>query len=271
MDRPAPDAAPGAQEGRPRASLPHRLELAALKRLLPVDRLPRMACLDIGMPDPSLSAALRALGGAWRTAARSPERAAEASAFLGDPSVCCLGADGRIPFPDRSLDCVVVALGILAAVPDAVFFVRECNRVLRPSGLLVLSVQARRALSLADALRRRAAPAGAYAASFTEKSLYGILKSGFDVDTVDGWGRFFVELVRLRDLALSRAGVPDAERVRRLAGAYAAARVADLPLHGFRPHVIALSARRRQWSSRDIPALSDGRSIGEAVLFHPPA
>jgi SAM-dependent methyltransferase len=271
MDRKPRDPAPGTPERRLRDSLPQRLELAAALRLLPADRLPRMACLDIGMPNPAMSAALRAKGGAWRTVARSPARAAEASAFLGDPSVCCLGAEGTVPFPDRSLDCVVVALGMLEALPDPIAFVRECNRVLRPSGLLVLSVQVRRALSLADALRRRAAPSGPHAATFTGKSLYDLLKSGFDVDTVDGWGRFFVEIVRLRELALARSGVPGAERAARLRAAYAAARAADVPLLWLRPHVVALSARRRQWSDRNIPALADGRSIGEAVLFHPPA
>lgn len=258
-------------EERLRALLPHRLELAAVKRLLPADRLPHMACLDVGMPNPAMSAALRASGGAWRTVARSPEAAAEASAFLRDPSVCCLGADGRIPFPPHSFDAVVVALGMLGAVPDAVAFVRECNRVLRPDGLLVVSVQARRPLSLSDALRRRAAPVGPHAATFTEDSLYQLLKSGFNVDSIGAWSRFFLELARLRDLALEMRGASPDERAARLRGAYAAARVADALCFWGRRHVLSVSARRRQWSSRDIPALVDGRSIGEAVIFNPPA
>ena len=53
--------------------------------------------------------------------------------------------------------------------------------------------------------------------------------------------------------------------------AYALARVADALCFWGRRHVLAVSARRRQWSSRDIPALVDGRSIGEAVIFNPPA
>ena len=63
---------PLSPEERLRALLPERLELAAVTRLLPADRLPHMACLDVGMPNPAMSAALRRLGGVWRTAARSP-------------------------------------------------------------------------------------------------------------------------------------------------------------------------------------------------------
>ena len=256
---------------RLRALLPHRLELAAVTRLLPADRLSHMACLDVGMPNPAMSSGLRALGGAWRTVARSPEAAAEASEFLGDASVCCLAADGSVPFPSHSFDAVVVALGILCAVPDATAFVRECNRVLRPDGLLVLSVQARRPLSLADAFRRRLAPSGPHAAVFTEDSLYQLLKSGFNVDSIEAHSRFFLELARLRDLALEMRGASPDERAARLRGAYSAARVADALCFWGRRHVLAVSARRRQWSSRDIPALADGRSIGEAVIFNPPA
>ena len=258
-------------EERLRALLPERLELAAVTRLLPADRLPHMACLDVGMPNPAMSAALRRLGGVWRTAARSPEAAAEASAFLGDASVCCLAADGAIPFPGHSFDAIVVALDMLCAVPDALAFVRECNRILRPDGLLVLSVQARRPFSLSDAIRRRIAPAGPHAAVFTENSLYQLLKNGFNVDSIESHSRFFLELARLRDLALEIRGASPDERAARLRAAYVLARVADALCFWGRRHVLAVSARRRQWSSRDIPALADGRSIGEAVIFNPPA
>ena len=271
MDTDTTGIRPLTPEERPRALLPHRLELAAVTRLLPADRLPHMACLDVGMPNPAMSAALRARGGAWRTVARSPEAAAEASAFLGDASVCCLGADGRIPFPPHSFDAVVVAVDMLCAVPDALSFVRECNRVLRPDGLLVLSVQARRPFSISDAIRRRIAPAGPHAAVFTENSLYQLLKNGFNVDSIEAHSRFFLEIARLRDLALEMRGASPDERAARLRAAYAVARVADALCFWGRRHVLAVSARRRQWSSRDIPALVDGRSIGEAVIFNPPA
>lgn len=259
-------------EARFGAIAPRRMELAAILKLLPAGELPRMACLDVGAPDPVFSRELRARGGAWRTVSRSPAHAAAAEAFLGE-KVGCLGAGGAIPLPDHSFDAAVVALDILAAMPDAVAFARECNRVLKPSGLLVLSVQARRAFSLPDAIRRRRFPdpGDPYAAAFTEATVYNMLKNGFDVQQLVSWSRTGVELVRLREQRLVREGAPEAEVAARTGRLFRAAEFFDAPWFWARGHVITLSARRRRWSDRMAPVLSDGRTICEAVLFHPPA
>ena len=52
------------ETARFRAFLPRRMEVAAVAKLLPVGDLPRMACLDVGAPDPVFSQRLRSLGGA---------------------------------------------------------------------------------------------------------------------------------------------------------------------------------------------------------------
>ena len=68
--------------------------------------------------------------------------------------------------------------------------------------------------------------------------------------------------------ARARNGAPPpAARLRRR---YAVASVLDRLAFWTRGNVIALSARRRQWSRRSTPVLTDGRKIGEAVLFNPP-
>lgn len=259
-------------QSRFRAIAPRRLELAAALRLLPLGELPHMACLDVGAPDPVFSRELRARGGAWRTVARSPAHAKAASVALGE-AVGCLGADGSIPLPDHSFDAAVVALDILAAMPDALAFSRECNRVLKPSGLLVLSVQAKRAFSLPDSIRRRRFPDALdpYASDFTESSVYNLLKNGFDVQQLVTWSRLWVELVRLREQRLIRAGAGESEIAARTGTLYRVAEALDAPLFWARGHVMTLSARRRRWSDRMAPVLSDGRTICEAVLFNPPA
>lgn len=259
-------------EARFGAIAPRRMELAAVLKLLPAGELPHMACLDVGAPDPVFSRELRARGGAWRTVARSPAHAAAAAAFLGE-KVGCLGAGGSIPLPDHSFDAAVVALDILAAMPDAVTFARECNRVLKPSGLLVLSVQARRAFSLPDAIRRRRFPdpRDPYAAAFTEATVYNMLKNGFDVQQLVSWSRMGVELVRLREQRLVREGAPEETVAARTGRLFRAAALFDAPWFWARGHVITLSARRRRWSDRMAPVLSDGRTICEAVLFNPPS
>lgn len=267
METPSAPISPLSPEARFRTLLPQRLELAAILRHLPLSKLPRMACLDVGMPNPFLSRQLRAHGGAWRTIARSPARAKEAAEFLGEETHC-LGADGTIPFEAHVFDCVVVAEGMLSALPDPEAFVKECNRVLRTSGILVLSAVARRPFSLLGALRGPADRARPETVSFSESDLYQLLKNGFDVDSLDSYCRFFSEWVRLRAAARARNGAPTpAARLRRR---YAVASVLDRLAFWTRGNVIALSARRRQWSRRSTPVLTDGRKIGEAVLFNPP-
>lgn len=258
-------------EERFECSLPQRQELAAVLAHLPQADLPHMAMLDVGMPNPVMSKALRERGGAWATIARSPAHAAEASEFLG-ASVSCLGADGSIPFETHVFDGLVVALDMLAAMPDGGAFIKECNRVLKPSGLLILSAQAKRPGSLPDAVRRRrwSDPADPYSAAFTARDLYDFLKTGFDVLDVDGFSRFFVEFARLRELRLLQDGVPPDEVALRMRRRYAIAGALDRLAFWDRGHVILVAARRRQWSSRITPTLRDGRRIGEAVLFHPP-
>lgn len=252
-------------------SLPQRQELDAVLAHLPRADLPHMAMLDIGMPNPVMSRTLRERGGAWATVARSPAHAQEAATFLGAP-VSCLGADGSIPYGNHVFDGIVVALDMLAAMPDGGAFIKECNRVLKPSGLLILSAQAKRPGSLPDAVRRRrwSDPADPYSAAFTARDLYEFLKTGFDVLDVDGYSRFFVEFARLRELRLLQDGASADEVALRMRRRYAVAGALDKLAFWDRGHVTLVAARRRPWISRTTPTLRDGRRIGEAVLFQPP-
>lgn len=259
---------------RYRALLPQRLETAAIKRLLPRARaIGRMNLLDIGLPNPAASAELRACGGTWSTIARSPAHAAEAASFL-KTDVACLGCGGEIPYADRVFDVVVVALDIFTAMPDTMAFIKECNRVLRPTGLLILSVQAKRSLSILDSIRARHTkdPANPYAPKFTEESLFDTLKNGFDVLEVESYCKFFVEWARLRERKLAEDGLSEGQIAQQLGTRFAVSNVADKILSfAAKGHVIIVSARRRQWSNRVGPLMVDGHSISDTVLFHPPA
>lgn len=258
---------------RYRALLPQRIETAAIKRLLPRARsIGRMNLLDIGLPNPAASAELRACGGTWSTIARSPAHAAEASSFL-KTDVACLGRDGQIPFTDHVFDVVVVALDILTAMPDTMAFIKECNRVLRPTGILILSVQAKRPLSILDAIRARHTkdPANPYAPKFTEETLFDTLKNGFDVLEVESHCKFFVEWARLCERKLAEEGLSEGEIASRLRTRFAISNIADKILSfASKGHVIIVSARRRQWSNRVGPLMVDGKSISDTVLFNPP-
>ena len=251
-----------------RASLPQRLELDTIKRNFAKKNLHGKVLLDIGMPNPMMSALLRDTGGTWVSVARSPERAEEASRVL-EQEVVSLLADGGIPFEQHAFDGVVVSLGMLGAMEDPAFFIRECNRVLKSGGELILSTQYRKSLSLVNILRRRLynSMGGVVGRSYNERSLFRFLKTGFDVISVDSYCGFFVEWVRLHEYKLLMEGVPEDEVGSKLRWVY---RIADqLDLFGIwaRGHVLVVHARRRQWRERRTPVLADGRSMREAVLM----
>ena len=73
------------------------------------------------------------------------------------------GSALAIPFPDDSFD-IVFSHGVLHHVPDVLGAQGEIHRVLRPGGLLVAMLYARKSLNYQVSIRllRRAAVAGAY-------------------------------------------------------------------------------------------------------------
>lgn len=248
--------------------LPQRMELDCIMKNLPRKRMGGKVMLDIGMPNPIMSALLRDSGGAWATIARSPEDAQEASQVLR-AEVACLGAGGEIPFDQHSFDVVVVSLGMLTAMDDPLFFVKECNRVLKASGELIISTQFRKRFSLVNVLRRRAAGDDRKALvsrAYTERGLFSFLKTGFDVISESYFSRFFVELVRLREYGLVRGGADDETVCDDVGWRYKLADQLDFFTLWSKGYVITVHARRRQWRERTAPVLADGRTIHEAVL-----
>lgn len=251
-----------------RASLPQRLELGTIKKIFAKKNLHGKVLLDVGMPNPIMSALLRENGGTWVSVARSPELAEEASRIL-EREVVSLLADGGVPFEQHAFDGVVVSLDMLGAMEKPEFFIKECNRVLKSGGELILSTQYRKSLNLVNVLRRRLhnSVGGVVGRSYNERSLFRFLKTGFDVISVDTFCGFFVELVRLHAYKLLMEGMPEDEICSKLRWVY---RVADqLDFFGMwaRGHVLVVHARRRQWRERRTPVLADGRSMREAVLM----
>ncbi len=249
-----------------RNSLPQRLEIATIVRILDRHPINEVRLLDLGMPNPAMSLLLRQRGGRWDSVARSPEVAAEVQRILGG-EVPVLAPGGELPYEDRTFEWVVVALGVLTSMPDAESFVHECHRVLRPTGQMILSTQRLKPVSLVNWVRRAsgetAAERGNPRVGYNERDLFALLKTGFDVLDLHACSRLLVELVRIWELrALRRGG--SLRRVSRTAGVLY--RVADSLDWLGRGHVLTAHCRRRQWKPRTLPVLSDGRSIHEAVL-----
>ncbi len=252
-----------------RARLPQRMELDMVVKSLPRKKTDGMVMLDIGLPNPVMSAFLRENAGVWATIARSPEFAEEAAKFL-DSEVVCLDANGAIPFESHSFDVVVVSLGMLTAMGDPEFFIKECNRVLKSAGELIISTQYRKSFSLINVLREGAQKTigGIIGGSYTERGLFRFLKTGFDVISVDSYCGFFVELVRIHEYKLLMKGLEEDEVCAKVRLTYWLAEQLDFFTLWARGYVIVVHARRRQWRERATPVLADGRTIHEAVLTH---
>ena len=238
-----------------------------VERLVNIKRGDTRVMLDIGFPSPIMSAALREAGGQWCTIARSPEDAQDFAAFLSAP-VCCLESDGAIPFDAHSFDLIVVALDILAAIEDKELFLRECNRVLKTSGELIISTQFRQRFSLVNLLRNRLAERtdSLFGHSLSEAEIYKFMKPGFDVLGITYFSSFFTELARLHEEKLLAAGNEEEIVCAAMKWKYWVAGQLDFFTMWLRGHVATVRGRRKRWRDRNVPVLADGRTMQEAVL-----
>lgn len=258
-----------------RDMLPLRLELDAVSRFFHGVSLSGSRALDVGLRSPVMSHVLRGLGGTWQSAVYDPELEKAYSSALGEP-VALLSAGDVLPFPDKRFDWVVAGLGVLSGQPDEAAFIEECHRVLRPAGHLLISVEHAKPLGMAPLAARLAGwrPfSGAHRGAYSERELFEILKSGFDVLLMRSYSRFWTQLVRFWETArLDRmarrgeAGRQVLSRSRFFPNLYRIAYQLDAPLFMTRGYVLLVHARRHTWRARTAPVLSDGRNITEAVL-----
>jgi 2-polyprenyl-3-methyl-5-hydroxy-6-metoxy-1,4-benzoquinol methylase len=223
--------------------------------------------LDIGFPSPVMSAALRECGGQWSTIARSPEDARDFEACLASP-VCCLEANGAIPFQAHAFDVAVIALDVLAAVEDKAFFLRECNRVLNTTGELVISTQFRQRFGIIN-LKRDSLEGGnsLFGHSLSESEIYKFMKPGFDVLGIAYFSNFFTELARMREEKLLAGGLEEEAVSAAMKWRYWFAGQLDFFAFLRRGHIATVHARRKRWRERSVPMLADGRSMQEAVFM----
>lgn len=257
---------------RYRDSLPARLELDALSRLLEGFELSDLSCLDVGLSSPVMSYALRELGGHWTTLADTPETAERFAAALAEP-VESRTPDGDLPFGEKQFDLMVLGLGQLTGIRDELEVLRDCHRILKPTGSLVLSLEHAKPWAMANLIKRMAIPSqtpGYPRRGYTERELFEIIKTGFDVFSLRTYCRFWVTLVRLWEQARFRSRTPGTaarDSIRRRAGLlYRLAHQLDALLFWTRGYCLLVHARRHVWRDRSAPVLRDGRRISEAVL-----
>ncbi len=154
-----------------------------------------LTCLDIGGDNGVISLLLRQRGGTWTSADGSAQSVAAIRQLVGG-QVCEM--DGaRLPLPDGQFDRVVVIDYLEHVIADGTF-IAECHRVLKPDGILIVNTPhikrsvlfgLRRLLGLSDSRHGHVRP------GYTEHQLFEVLKSGFDVETVRTYSRFFIQLL----------------------------------------------------------------------------
>lgn len=267
-------------------SLLKQAKLAEIVRLL--GPTSGQTCLDVGGDNGVIPYYLRQRGGSWHSADLSEKAVESMRKLLGDRVHLLQGS--VLPFEDAFFDAVVV-IDMLEHLPQDAEFIRQCHRVLKPTGRLIVNVPhikrrsvlrpVRRMLGLTDELHGHVRP------GYTESQLYDVLKDGFNVEKAHTYSRFFVEsLDTLIQFAVRRAnrgqeagskGVlideQDFTRMEKLFRMYSAlypffwlAAQLDLGLFFTRGYSLIARASWRPWRPRRAPVLSDGRSIAEAAL-----
>lgn len=242
-----------------------------------------LQCLEVSAGDGVISAHLRALGGSWKTAVSS-KGAADSIGYSINEKITLI-ENGELPFDDHAFDMVVIAdaLKDIAADYD---FIRECHRVLKSDGWVVISEEFRRPVSIVALLQRlfSVSPAarGQKRNGYSNHELYNILKDGFDVPETILYSNGLLESAAAIGEAIEslilpdhywmireKAGQDELYRYRRLHTFALIARplLWFLSLLDFLPgHKLLVKSRRRPWRPRLQPKLVDGRSIAEAAI-----
>ena len=242
-----------------------------------------LQCLEISSGDGVVSTHLRSLGGSWKTAVSTKSAADSVGYNISDPIV--LIENGKLPFDDGAFGMVVIvdALKGISADSD---FIRECHRVLKSDGWVIISEECRRPISLTALLQKLLGVSpvakGQKRNGYTGSELYNILKDGFDVPETIVYSNGLLESAAVIGEAIQKLVLPEhywlirakagQEELYRYQRLYTLAGMAYpllwiLSKLDFLPgHKLLVKSRRRPWRPRRQPKLVDGRSIAEAAI-----
>lgn len=249
-----------------KSSLPLQQQLSTFIKSFPLSGRATKTFLDVGMPNPIMSKELRKAGGSWSTIVRSPKLLETTAKLLEDKNVTCLGANGEFPYSDQSFDYIIVALDILPAMPSKEAFLKECHRVLKLNGRLIIAIQSKRPLSLITRVRNKlAARINGFTPinmAMTQKEIFQLFSPGYNVISNENYSKFFTELTRIKEYERSVLNGSSHS----ISSNYWWPTQLDFFILGGKGFVSVITAERKQWRERVSPVLADGRSMQEAVL-----
>ncbi len=241
-------------------------------------------CLEISSGDGSISTGLRSLGGSWNTAV-STAAAAHSVGYSLSETITQIENE-KLPFEDHTFDRLVIVDALRSFANDAEFL-RECHRVLKNDGWVIITESRRFPISFVALIQYLFGIApiakGNIRNGYTASELFNILKDGYDVpETITYSNDLFESVATLGEgllhitdantpywLIPEKAGQNELYRYRKLH------HLANLTypllwllskLEFFPGHKLIVKSRRRHWRPRKTPKLTDGRSIAEAAI-----
>jgi len=256
-------------------------KLAKIENL--VGSTSNLQCLEISSGDGLISARLRALGGSWKTAVSTKTAADSVGYNLSETIV--LIENGKLPFDEGAFGMVVIVDALKGIAVDR-DFIRECHRVLKSDGWVIISEECRRPISLTALLQKLLGVSpvakGQKRNGYTGSELYNILKDGFDVPETILYSNGLLESAAALGEAVQKLVIPEHywlirakagqdelyryQRLHTLAGiAYPLLWILS-KLEFLPGHKLLVKSRRRHWRPRTQPKLIDGRSIAEAAI-----
>lgn len=269
-------------------SIRRQTRLDVLKRLL--GGTTGQTCLELSAGDAVISRGLRETGGTWSTRVLDDD-ARVALEFLLDEEIPVI-QEKSIDAEDHAFDAVVLTDVLERAVHDEAL-IKECHRILKPDGRLIVTTARRSPFFLGASCPLRSLLGHSWRArelarpGYSQKQFFNLLRDGFDVPETVSYSTCIVEVPGVVGEALANrlagrpypltprdAGTEEFYGYSKLAVTgkvlyplFRLLSMLDQALSAVLPgHNLAAKTKRRPWRVRTAPVLKDGRSIAEAAI-----
>jgi SAM-dependent methyltransferase len=273
------------QEKLFKRSVRRQMRLRKIKEL--IGSTTNQNCLEITAGDGMISTRLREGGGRWKTLVLSNEVKTSLDWFVPDQVEVL--QDAVIKESDGAYDLVVI-VDALERVRDDYAFIKECHRVLKPEGRLVITAARRILCLVACPLRTMLGLSwrakGLERPGYTSGEFFEVLKTGFDVPETDSYSTCCIEFTGLLCEAANKlvhglynmpgenTGTEEFYHYTKL-NIFASlvyplmwmlVKLEEKLLFFVPGHNLVAKTKRRVWRVRKQPILIDGRSIAEAAI-----